>query len=112
MMTKKEQNTKIAQEMRQHVLSCQASKMSSREYCAANGLAAHKLYYWLNKFKKKQSASDSNTGGFLRVRPKAVPSTSPIRVDSVLPSMEVNLSNGTRLAFYHAISKELLNLFL
>jgi hypothetical protein len=72
----------------------------------------HRLYYWLNKIKNEQSAPDSNTGGFLQVRPKAVPATSPIRVDSMLPSMEVNLSNGTRLVFYHTISKELLNLFL
>lgn len=112
MMTKKEQNAKIALEMRQHISSCQASKMTLREYCSKNGLVAHRLYYWLNKIKKEQAAPDSNSGGFLQVRPRATPATSPIRVDSMLPAIEVHLPSGTRLVFYHIISKELLNLFL
>ena len=48
-MTKKEQNAKVALEMRQHITSWQNSKMSPRDYCSDNGLAVHKLYYWLNK---------------------------------------------------------------
>ena len=112
MMTKNEQNAKIAQEMRQHVASWQASKKTSSEYCADNGLAVHKLYYWLNKIKKNQSTIDSTGPGFLRVRPRAVPSVSQSQPSSMLPSMEANLPNGTRLVFYHAISKDLLNLFL
>jgi len=111
-MTKKEQNAKIALEMRQHVTSWQTSKMSSREYCSDNGLAVHRLYYWLNKIKKEQPVMDSAAAGFLRVRPKAVPSASQSHADSILPSMEVNLPNGSRLVFYHAISNDLLNLFL
>jgi hypothetical protein len=111
-MTKKEQNAKIGLEMRRHITSWQNSKMSSREYCSDNGLAVHKLYYWLNKIKKEQPLMDSAAGSFLRVRPKAVPSASQIHADSTRPSMEVNLPNGTRLVFYHAISNDLVNLFL
>jgi len=111
-MTKKEQNAKVALEMRQHITCWQNSKMSSRDYCSDNGLAVHKLYYWLNKIKKEQPIMDGTAGGFLRVRPKAVPTASQSHADSILPSMEVNLPNGTRLVFYHAISNDLLHLFL
>jgi hypothetical protein len=112
-MNKKERDARIAQEMRQHISSWQASNKTSREYCTDNGLAVHKLYYWLNKIKKSQPVMDDNPpAGFLRVRPKAVPSTSQSQSSSILPSLEANLSNGTRLVFYHAISKDLLNLFL
>ena len=111
-MTNKEKNAKIAQEMRQHITSWQNSKMSSREYCSDKGLAVHKLYYWLNKIKKEQPLMDSTAGGFLRVRPKAVPSTPQIHADTTRPSMEVSLPNGTRIVFYHAISNDLVNLFL
>jgi hypothetical protein len=111
-MTKKEKNAKVALEMRQHVASWQNSKMSSREYCSDNGLAVHKFYYWLNKIKKEQPLMNSTAGGFLRVRPKGVPSASQSHADSTRPFMEANLPNGTRLVFYHAISNDLLNLFL
>jgi hypothetical protein len=111
-MNKKEQNAKIAQEMRQHVVSWQNGKMSSREYCAANGLAEHKLYYWLNKIKKEQAGMDGIATGFLRVRPNEVSSAAQSHSGSIHPSVEVNLPNGTRLVFYQAISKDLLNLFL
>jgi hypothetical protein len=112
MMTKNEQNAKIAQEMRQHVASWQASKKTSSEYCADNGLAVHKLYYWLHKIKKGQAGMDGTTTGFLRVRPSEVSAAAPSISGSIPPSMEVNLPNGTRLVFYHAISKDLLNVFL
>src|SRR5580658_9225260 len=111
-MTKKEKDAKIGQEMRQHVSAWQTSKKTSREYCADNGLAVHKLYYWLNKIKKNQPGLDSTGPGFLSVRPKAVPRGSQSQSSSMLPSMEASLANGTRLVFYHAISKDLLNLFL
>lgn len=112
-MNKKEQSAKIAQEMRQHVISLQNGKMSCREYCSANGLAEHKLYYWLNKIKKEEAGMvDGATTGFLRVRPNEICSTAQSPAGSILPSMEVNLSNGTRLVFYQAISKDLLNVFL
>lgn len=111
-MTKKEQNARIAGEMRQHVASWQASKKTSREYCADNGLAVHKLYYWLNKIKKEQAGMDGPATGFLRVQPPEVSYAAPSHSSSILPSVEVNLANGTRLVFYHAISKDLLNLFL
>jgi len=111
-MSKKEQNAKIAREMRQHVASWQASKKTSREYCADNGLAVHKLYYWLNKVKKGQSDTPSTNTGFTRVRPKEVPLAAQGLSISTLPSLEVNLSNGTRLVFYQTISKDLLNVFL
>ena len=111
-MNKKERDAKIAQEMHEHISSWKTSKKTSREYCADNGLAVHKLYYWLNKIKKNQPVMDSTGPGFLRVRPKAVPSICQSSTDSIPPCMEANLSNGTRLVFYHAISKDLLNLFL
>jgi hypothetical protein len=111
-MTKQEQNAKIAQEMRQHVASWQASKKTSSDYCADNGLAVHKLYYWLQKIKKEQAGVGGTASGFLRVRPAQVPAVAPRHSSSMTPSMEVILPNGTRLAFYHAISKDLLNLFL
>lgn len=111
-MTKKEKDAKIALEMRQHVASWKNSKMSSRDYCSDKGLAVHKLYYWLNKIKKEQALMEGTADGFLRVRPKAIPTASPSHADSILPSMEVNLANGTRLVFYHAISNDLLKLFL
>ena len=111
-MTKKEQNAKIAREMRQHVSSWQASKMTSREYCTNNGLPQHKIYYWLNKIKKEQAGMDGTATGFLQVGPKAVLSTAQNYSGSTLPSVEVNLSNGTRLVFFQAISKDLLTVFL
>ena len=113
-MTKKEQNAKIAQQMRQHVASWQASKMTSREYCASNGLPQHKIYYWLNKIKKEQAGIDVSATGFSQVRPGEVSSTAQSHSGSTLPTptMEVNLSNGTRIVFYHAICKDLLNTFL
>jgi hypothetical protein len=112
-MNKKDQSAKIAQEMRHHVVSLQNGKMSTREYCVANGLAEHKLYYWLNKIKKEQAGMvDGAATGFLRVRPTEVPPVAQSPAGSILPSMEVNLSNGTRLVFYQAISKDLLMAFL
>ena len=111
-MTKKEQNAKIAQQMRQHVASWQASKMTSREYCTNNGLPQHKIYYWLNKIKKEQAGIDGSATGFLQVRPNEVSSTAQSHSGSTLPTMEVNLSNGTRLVFFQAISKDLLTAFL
>ena len=112
-MNKKEQNAKIAQEMRQHVTCFHNGKLSCREYCSANGLAEHKLYYWLNKIKKEQAGMvDGATTGFLRVRPTEVSPVAQSPAGSILPSMEVNLSNGTRLVFYQAISKDLLMAFL
>ena len=111
-MTKKEQNAKIARKMHQHVASWQAGKKTSREYCADNGLAVHKLYYWLNKIKKEQAGIDGTVTGFLRVRPPEVSCAAPSHYGTIAPSMEVNLPNGTRLVFYDAISKALLNLFL
>jgi hypothetical protein len=112
-MNKKEQSTKIAQEMRQHVVSLQNGKMSIREYCAANGLAEHKLYYWLNKIKREQAGmADGSTTGFFRFRPDELSSALQSPGASIPPSMEVSLSNGTRLVFYQAISKDLLNVFL
>ncbi len=98
--------------MRQHVASWQASKKTSGEYCADHGLAVHKLYYWLHKIKKEQAGMDGTTTGFLRVRPAAVSAAAPGYSGSVPVSMEVNLPNGTRLVFYHAISKDLLTVFL
>jgi hypothetical protein len=112
MMTKKEQNAKIAEEMRQHVASWQASKKTSSEYCADHGLAVHKLYYWLHKIKKEEAGRDGAATGFLRVRPVEIPAVAPSHSSSIPASMEVSLPNGTRLVFYHAISKDLLNLFL
>ena len=111
-MAKKEQNAKIAREMRQHVASWQASKMSSQAYCADKDFTVHKLYYWFNKTRKEQAGTHSPATGFTRVRPKAEPSVSQDLSNSTLPSLEVNLSNGTRLVFYQAISKDLLNVFL
>lgn len=111
-MSKKEQNAKTAQEMRQHVASWQAGKKTSGEYCADHGLAVHKLYYWLNKVKKEQAGMDGTATGFLRVRPFEVSAAAPSLSGSISPSMEVNLPNGTRLVFYHAISKDLLTVFL
>jgi hypothetical protein len=112
-MTKKEQNEKIAQEMRQHVTCFQNGNLSCREYCAAYRLAEHKLYYWLNKIKKEQAdMANGATTGFLRVRPDELSSALQSPGASILPSMEVNLSNGTRLVFYQAISKDLLTIFL
>jgi hypothetical protein len=111
-MTNKEQNAKIALEMRQHVASWQASKKTSREYCADHGLAVHKLYYWLHKIKKEEAGMDGTATGFLRVRPAEISATAPSHSGSIAPSMEVNLSNGTRFVFYHAISKDLLTVFL
>lgn len=111
-MTKNEKNAKVDLEMREHITSWQNSKMSSRDYCSDKGLTVHKLYYWLNKIKKEQPLLDGTADSFLRVRPKAVPTASPHHADSIVPSMEVNLPNGTRLVFYHAISNDLLNLFL
>src|ERR1022692_83474 len=108
-MTKKEQNAKVGLEMRQHITSWQNSKMSLRDYCSDKGLAVHKLYYWLNKSKKERPLMAGTSGGFLRVRPKAVAPASQNHADSTRPSMEVNLPNGTRLVFYHAISNDLLN---
>jgi hypothetical protein len=109
-MAKQEQNSKIAREMRQHISTWQASKMSSQAYCADKGFTVHKLYYWFNKVKKDQADSPSTNTGFTRVRPKEIP---PVAQGlSTLPSLEVNLSNGTRLVFYQAISKDLLNVFL
>jgi hypothetical protein len=113
MISKKEQNEKIAKEMRQHVTCFQNGKMSCREYCSANGLAEHKLYYWLNKIKKEQVGMVAGTTtGFLRVRPDELSSALQSPSASIPPSMEVSLSNGTRLVFYQAISKELLMVFL
>src|SRR6187431_3327940 len=109
-MTKKEKNAKVAREMRQHITSWQNSKMSPGDYCSDKGLAVHKLYYWLNKIKKEQPLMDGTANGFLQVRPKAVPTASQNHADSIVPSMEVNLPNGTRLVFYQAISNDLLNL--
>jgi hypothetical protein len=111
-MAKKEQNATIAREMRQHVASWQASKMSSQAYCADKGFTVHKLYYWFNKVKKEQTDKQSTNTGFTRVRPKEVPPAAQVLSNTTLPSLEVNLSNGTRLVFYPAISKDLLNLFL
>jgi hypothetical protein len=111
-MTKKEQNEKIALEMRQHVASWQGGKMTSRAYCANNGLAQHKLYYWLHKIKKEQATMSGATTGFLRVRPAEVCSAASSHSSTTPASMEVNLPNGTRLVFYQAISKDLLNVFL
>lgn len=111
-MTKKEQNAKIALEMRQHVASWQAGKKTSGEYCADHGVAVHKLYYWLHKIKKEQAGMDGATTGFLRVRPSEVSATAPGYSGSNPPSMEVNLPNGTRLIFYHAVSRDLLTVFL
>src|SRR5438552_2570810 len=111
-MAKKEQNAKIAQEMRQHVASWQASKMSIQAYCADKDFTVHKLYYWFHKTQKGPSATAGTATGFTRVRPKTGPSVSPGPSHSRLPSLEVNLSNGTRLVFYQAISKDLLNVFL
>jgi hypothetical protein len=111
-MTKKEQNAKTAREMRQHVTAWQASKKTSREYCAGHGLAVHKLYYWLHKIKKEQAGMDGTTTGFLRVRPAEVSVASPSHSGTLPASMEVNLPNGIRLAFYQAISKDLLTVFL
>ena len=111
-MAKKEENSKIAQEMRQHVASWQASKMSSQAYCADKGFTVHKLYYWFNKIKQEQGGTGSTAAGFTRVRPKEAPSTTQDLSASALPSLEVNLSNGTRLVFYQAISKDLLTIFL
>mgnify|MGYP001550577094 CR=1 FL=1 len=111
-MTKKEQNAKVAREMRQHIASWQSSKKTSSEYCAGHGLAVHRLYYWLHKIKKEQAGMDGTTTGFLRVRPSEVPAAAPSHSGAIPPSMEVNLPNGTRLVFYHAISKDLLTIFL
>jgi len=111
-MTKKEQNAKVGLEMRQHVASWQNSKMTSRDYCSKNGLAVPKFYYWLSKIKKEQPLLAGTSGGFLRVRPKAVPSAFQSQTKSAPPSLEVSLPNGTRLVFYHAISNDLINLFL
>jgi hypothetical protein len=72
----------------------------------------HKLYYWFNKIKKEQADTRSGNTGFTRVRPKEVPPAAPGLSSSPCPSLEVNLSNGTRLVFYQAISKDLLNVFL
>lgn len=111
-MTNKEKNARIALEMREHITSWQNSKMNSRDYCSDKGLAVHKLYYWLNKIKKEQPLLDGTAEGFLRVRPKAVQTASKSHADCIVPSMEVNLPNGTRLVFYQAISNDLVNLFL
>lgn len=111
-MAKNEQNAKIGREMRQHVASWQASKMSSQAYCADKGFTVHKLYYWFNKVKKEQADTPSTHKGFTRVRPKEVPPAAPGLSNTALPSLEVSLSNGTRLVFYQAISKDLLNVFL
>src|SRR5450756_2430398 len=111
-MAKQEQNSKIAREMRQHVASWQASKMSSQAYCTDKEFTVHKLYYWFNKIKKEQADTRSGNTGFTRVRPKEVPPAAPGLSSSPCPSLEVNLSNGTRLVFYQAISKDLLNVCL
>ena len=111
-MGKNEQNAKIGGEMRQHVASWQASKMSSQAYCADKDFTVHKLYYWFNKVKKEQASTGSTATGFTRVRPKAVPPAAQGLSNSTLPSLEVNLPNGTRLIFYQTISKDLLNVFL
>jgi hypothetical protein len=111
-MAKNEQNAKIGREMRQHVVSWQASKMSSQAYCADKGFTVHKLYYWFNKVKKEQSDTPSANTGFTRVRPKEIPHAAQGLSNSTLPFLEVNLSNGTRLVFYQAISNDLLNVFL
>ena len=111
-MAKKEQNEKIAREMHQHVNTWQASKMSAEGYCADKELGVHKLYYWFNKIKKEQADTPGTNTGFTRVRPKEIPPAAQDLPTSALPSLEVNLSNGTRLVFYQAISKDLLNVFL
>jgi hypothetical protein len=111
-MAKQEQNSKIAREMRQHVASWQASKMSSQAYCADKEFTVHKLYYWFNKVKKEQADRPGTNTGFTRVRPKEIPLVAPGLSTSTCPSLEVNLSNGTRFVFYQAISKDLLNVFL
>jgi len=111
-MAKKEQNAKIAREMRQHVASWQASKMSSQAYCADKDFTVHKLYYWFHKTRKEHSDNSNTAIGFTRVRPKKEPSVSAGLSKSTLPSLEVHLSNGNRLVFYQSISKDLLNVFL
>jgi hypothetical protein len=98
--------------MRQHVASWQSSKLSSQGYCADKGFTVHKLYYWFNKVKKEQADTPSTNTGFTRVRPKEIPSAAQGLSNTTLPSLEVNLSNGTRLVFYQAISKDLLTIFL
>lgn len=111
-MGKNEQNSTLAKEMRQHVASWQASKMSSQVYCADKDFTVHKLYYWFNKIKKEQASTSSTTTGFTRVQPKTIPPAVEGLSNSTVPCLEVNLSNGTRLVFYQMISKDLLNVFL
>lgn len=111
-MAKKEQNAKIAREMRQHVASWQASKLSSQAYCADKDFTVHKLYYWFHKTRNEQSDTRSTATGFTRVRPKREPSVSAGLSQPTLPSLEVHLSNGNRLVFYQAISKDLLTVLL
>ena len=111
-MAKNEKNAKIALEMRQHVVLWQASKMSSQAYCADKDFTVHKLYYWFNKVNKEQAGARNTATGFTRVQPIEVPPPVQGFSSSTLPSLEVNLSNGTRLIFYETISKDLLNVFL
>jgi hypothetical protein len=110
-MVKNEQNATIAREMREHVASWQASKMSSQAYCADKDFTVHKLYYWFNKIKKEQAVT-STGAGFTRVQPKVIPPAAQGLSNAPFPSLEVNLSNGTRLVFYQPVSKDLLNVFL
>jgi hypothetical protein len=110
-MSIKKQDSALATLMGEHVASWKASGLTVVQFCADKDFTVHKFNYWRYKIEKEPTKVKTVKGGFVRLRVKE--EAPPVRTAArILPSVEVCLANGTRIAFYDTISRDLLKAFL
>jgi len=110
-MSIKKQDSTLAAQMGEHVANWKDSGLTPVQFCADKDFTVHKFNYWRYKIEKEDTKVKTVKGGFVRLQVKedAAPVRTPARA---LPSVEVCLANGTRIAFYDTISTDLLKAFV
>jgi hypothetical protein len=110
-MINTKRDSALATMMGEHVASWKDSGLTPVQYCADKDFTVHKFNYWRYKIEKEPTGVTSSKGGFVRLRVKEDVPSVPVTART-LPSVEVCLANGTRIAFYDTISRDLLKAFV
>lgn len=110
-MGTKEKYAETEMQMREHFACYEASGSTVEEYCKANGLSVHKFNYWRYRGLKKQVIPGRPQSGFSRVRSAASAIAVPESF-SHMPTVQVTLTNGTRVEFFESNSIDLFKALL
>jgi hypothetical protein len=79
--------SKLEEEMHYHIQSWRQGKQSQQEYCRENNLAYHKFIYWQSKFRRKQNPIEQ---AFIPIQLEQ-----PVHSSSM--ELEIAYPNGVRL---------------